>query len=306
MIGGAKKESRLRVLHYQHMGVGVILSEALRKLGVDSRVVATSAHPFGFDPDYLMGQGEASGLWKALGAWRLRGYQVLHNHDTRVPRSAALAFAGRLVQHYHSSTAEEVGHPAASLVSLPGLLRSMPSAQWMPLPSRTQMFRPDLLEPHDLVRVGFSGQATDPTKPQLIPSDQVTEAVRDAHGRAEAAPLAGVVAQDAMPSYYAGIDIWVDRFGCGFYGFSAIEAAAMGIPVIAEIGDFERELVPSCPFIVPASRAEVAAVVAELITDGEARRELGARARQFVVEVHDRLLVARRCLDVYEKVLAGG
>ena len=49
--------------------------------------------------------------------------------------------------------------------------------------------------------------------------------------------------------YWKHIDVWVDRFGLDFYGFSSVEAAACGIPIVCQIGEKELGLVPKCPFI---------------------------------------------------------
>jgi hypothetical protein len=295
----------VRVLHYQHNGVGVILSEAMRELGIDSRVVATAPHPFGFQEDELLPdrRGVARAL-RTLDWLRLSGYDVFHCHDTEIPRTVQRLYRGKIVQHYH---APSVATPAAgadlSFTSLPGVIRQISDAEWIPLPCRTRTFSPELRRPDSRFRIGYSAQTLDPKKTPLIPFDEIASAVAELGDSAEAVPLAGVSHVSQMPAYYAGIDVWVDRFGAGFYGFAAIEAAAMGIPVVTEIGDFEKQFVPECPF-VSIGRGEVTRTIVELAFSA-ARDELGMAGRTFVEQVHDSRRVAELCLKHYRKLPRG-
>lgn len=296
----------MKVLHFQHNGVGVILAEAQRELGVESRVLATAPHPFGFQEDFLLPErtGPAR-LLRVLDWQRYRGYDVFHNHDVRVPRTARRMWEGRIVQHYHDpKTTSPTPGADLSLVSLPGILKAVPDAEWMPLPARTQDFRPEARQSGAVVRVGFSAQTLDASKTPLIPIAEIEEAVRRSGGRAVLAPLAGVSHHSEMPAYYASIDVWVDRIGCGFYGFASVEAAAMGLPVVTQIGDFEREFVPACPF-VSVDRAGVADAVGDLVADGGLRERLGRESRDFVCRVHDARVVAQACLDRYRTLPKG-
>ena len=49
--------------------------------------------------------------------------------------------------------------------------------------------------------------------------------------------------------YWKKIDIWLDRFHLGFYGFTAPEAASCGIPVLCDIEEDMEQYVPNCPFL---------------------------------------------------------
>jgi hypothetical protein len=296
----------MKVLHFQHNGVGVILAEAQRGLGVESRVLATAPHPFGFREDFLLPhrRGPAR-ILRVLDWRRYFDYDVFHCHDERVPRTARRHWAGSIVQHYHDpKTTGPVEGADMSFVSLPGILHAIPDGIWIPLPARSRTFTPELRSPHDKVRIGFSAQTLDPTKSPLIPMAEILSAVERSGGTAEAAPIEGVADHADMPAYYAGIDIWVDRIGCGFYGFATVEAAAMGLPVVTEIGAFEAAFVPGCPF-VSTDRAGVTDALLSLIGDEAARKELGDASRTFAVAVHDADLVAARCLEEYDRLLKG-
>jgi hypothetical protein len=296
----------MKVLHFQHNGVGVILSEAMNRLGTESLVLATAPHPFGFHEDALL--PHRTGLARPLRVldWRKYfGYDIFHNHDSRIPRTAAAHWKGRAIQHYHSPKTEgPVPGAAASFVSLPGISRVVPDSVWIPLPVFTDMYTPDKRESHDVVRVGYCAQDIDPSKPQLIPVEEINRAVARCGSSAEVYPLTGLMDHDDMIDYYAKIDVWVDRVGCDFYGFSAVEVASMGIPVVTQVGEFERDYVPTCPFVT-VERAEVEDALVDLITDVPRRLELGVKAREFAVETHDALRVAEKCLAEYTRLLEG-
>ncbi len=296
----------MKILHFQHNGVGVILSAAMNQLGVESMVLATSPHPFGFKEDALL--PHRTGLARPLRVLDWREYfdfDIFHNHDARIPRTAAAHWKGRTIQHYHSpKTTEPAAGAAASFVSLPGIGKVVPDSTWIPLPVFTDVYTPDRRDEHESVRVGYCAQDTDPSKPQMIPVEAVTKAVAQTGGRAELVPLTGLMDHDDMIDYYARLDIWVDRVGCDFYGFSTVEVASMGIPVVTQIGDYEREFVPSCPFVTVEWDGVEAALV-DLIHDDDKRRELGRRAREFAVDTHDARLVSKICIDEYRRLLEG-
>lgn len=296
----------MKILHFQHNGVGVILSAAMNRLGTESTVLATSPHPFGFKEDALL--PHRTGLARPLRAldWRAYfDYDVFHNHDTRIPRTAAAHWKGLTVQHYHSpKTSEPVRGASASFVSLPGIGKVVPNSTWIPLPVFTDIYTPDRRHAHDTVRVGYCAQDTDPSKPRMIPADAIGRAVARAGKRAELVPLVGLMNHDDMVDYYAQIDVWVDRVGCDFYGFSTVEVAAMGIPVVTQIGDYEREYVPSCPFVT-VEWEDVEAALTDLIHDDAKRLALGRQAREFAVETHDALRVSEICIAEYRRLLGG-
>lgn len=296
----------MKILHYQHNGVGVILAAAQRELGFESRVLSTASHPFGFAEDFVLPQRRRREWLQAQLDWRpYYSYDVFHNHDTAVPKQAARRWRKAIVQHYHDpNTVAPYNDAPLAFLSLPGIKKVVPQGIWIPLPSKTDVFTPATRRPDERVRVGFSGQTIDPKKGAMIPKDQVLAAVARAGGKAVPCPLEGLHDHAQMIEYYNGIDIWVDRMGCDFYGFAAVEVAAMGIPVITQIGEYEREFVPGCPFI-SAGWDTVESAVYELIMDDDARADRGARARDFAVAVHDARKVALECTRHYRDLLEG-
>jgi hypothetical protein len=186
-------------------------------------------------------------------------------------------------------------------VSLPSVIKAVPNATWLPIPVDTDTFSPERRVPHQGVRIGYSAQSLDRSKQKFIPTREIDNALSRLTG-AEAFPLLDIIQHERMNDYYGKIDLWVDRVGHGFYGFAAVEAAAMGIPVITQIGEDEKTFVPDCPF-VDVDRTGVTAAIVSLVENETLREALGAKAREFTVDVHDSKKVARRCLNLYESIM---
>jgi len=293
----------MKVLHYHNVGVGVILTQSLRQLGVESYVLSVAPHPFGFKEDFLLPKRRK--LLKPLRYFdwrRFYGFDILHSHRPgRLPSFVLRHWKGRFIQHYHDPnlTSHLYSDDVPSFVSFPGLLDIIPNSQWIPLPVDTAKFSPEKLKQHKGVNVGYCAQQLDPIKQPFIPIGEIKSAISKVSGVFDR-PLAGIVNHRDMENYYASIDIWVDRIGLGFYGFSAIEAAAMGIPVITQIDESASAYVPDCPFLNSASKQHVEKNIIKLVEDRALRRKLGAQARDYVIKTHDSLICAKKCLEKYQ------
>lgn len=328
----------MRILHYQHMGAGVIIASAQRKLGHESRVLATSPHPFGFKEDYLLTaetRNQSTGKYSTakrilptpartiirkilryktsehvVDLWKpyYDNYDILHSHDNNpLPSAVRKHWKGRMIQHYHSAiTTKPIYSDIPSFVSVPTILRKIPDATWIPLPVETEVYAPSFRykRGEGPIRVGYCNQSIDPTKTPYIPRREIEVAIDKTNRKATACPLTGIIPHEEMPQYYANIDIWVDRVGLGFYGFAAVEAAACGIPVITHIDeDIRRKHVRNCPFITVDRNLGVGDAIVRLVQDKELRDQLGKKNREYVAEVHDSITVARQCVRRYEQML---
>jgi hypothetical protein len=287
--------------------VGVIISKSLQRIGVHSRVLSSAPHPFGFKEDFLFHRHRFR-TWRVIrrrSEWKkYYDFDILHSHDAlRLPENVLVRWRGKLIQHYHDPKTTSSLYPAdvPSLVSLPTILKAVPNATWLPIPVDTDVFSPQKRIPHNCVRVGYCAQSLDPSKQRFIPSREIDSALNRL-SRAEVLPLSDIIQHEQMTDYYGKIDVWVDRVGHGFYGFAAVEAAAMGIPVITQIGEYEKAFVPDCPFI-SVDRTDVAAAIVSLAEDTTLREALGERARKYAVDVHDSTKVAGRCLEFYESLM---
>ena len=108
---------------------------------------------------------------------------------------------------------------------------------------------------------------------------------------------------------YARADLVVDQLLLGWYGGVAVEAMALGIPVLAYLRDDDLSVLPAeMRTELPVIRAEpttIYGVLKELLT---ARRgalpELGARGREYVMRWHDPRRIAQKVVGDYESALA--
>jgi hypothetical protein len=103
---------------------------------------------------------------------------------------------------------------------------------------------------------------------------------------------------------YRRADLVVDQLLVGWYGGVAVEAMALGRPVVAYLAPDCLEAIPRAMRqelpIVSATPDTVGRVLAELIGSPGRRRMLGARGREFVRRWHDPLKIARAMLRLYE------
>jgi glycosyltransferase involved in cell wall biosynthesis len=105
---------------------------------------------------------------------------------------------------------------------------------------------------------------------------------------------------------YARADIVVDQLTAGWHGVFALEAMALGKPVVGYLKPdaVERSAeafgirVP----IVPATADTLVDALQPLVEDAGRRRELGAAGRVYVEQVHDIDRIADRLLDIYAQL----
>jgi hypothetical protein len=298
----------LKILHYQHNGVGVVLSEAMNQLGQTSRVVATNEHPMGFREDYLLRAYFRPRRLATRLAWiRFYWYDIFHSHDSvPPPRYVMKRYKGRFVQHYHwHDMRAQICEADLNFVANPGLTNMFPNAKWVPYPVDTERFAEKPLNDSKTLRVGYNAQSLDTYKRKYIPIAEL-ESIR--HKSVELRPILDMVPNTKMREYYSTIDVWVDRIGLDFYGFATVEAAAMGIPIITQISPSNLQAINSasvqpCPFIVVQSRSEVPTAVIKLLHNSKFRQEAGQKARTYVVNTHDMFNVARKCISWYSELL---
>ena len=105
---------------------------------------------------------------------------------------------------------------------------------------------------------------------------------------------------------YRDADIVVDQLNAGWYGLFAIEAMALGKPVVTFLHDeavrrTEEAFGVRVP-IVSATAETLRETLRPLVADAARRRELGAASRAYVERVHDVERVADRLLDLYGRL----
>jgi glycosyltransferase involved in cell wall biosynthesis len=111
---------------------------------------------------------------------------------------------------------------------------------------------------------------------------------------------------DEARERYARADIVVDQLNAGWHGVFALEAMALGKPVVSHMKPdvVERsaaEFGVEVP-IVPASAETLANALRPLVEDVTVRRRIGAESRAYVEQVHDIDRVADRLLSIYRSL----
>jgi glycosyltransferase involved in cell wall biosynthesis len=105
---------------------------------------------------------------------------------------------------------------------------------------------------------------------------------------------------------YEAADIVVDQLNAGWYGLFAIEAMALGKPVVTFLHDdalarTEEALGTRVP-VVSATAETLVEQLRPLVEDAERRRRIGADSRAYAERVHDADRVADRLLEIYARL----
>jgi len=111
------------------------------------------------------------------------------------------------------------------------------------------------------------------------------------------------VQHDEACERYARADIVVDQLNAGWHGVFALEAMALGKPVVGhlkpDVVERSAEAFGVRVPIVPATAETLVDALRPLVEDAGLRRELGAAGRAYVERVHDIDRIADRLLDIY-------
>jgi Glycosyl transferases group 1 len=108
---------------------------------------------------------------------------------------------------------------------------------------------------------------------------------------------------DEARRHYERADIVVDQLNAGWYGIFALEAMALGKPVLSylrpeAVQETERALGVGVP-VVPITKETLRDRIAELAASPDDRRRIGEASRSYVENVHDADAGADRLLEIY-------
>jgi glycosyltransferase involved in cell wall biosynthesis len=308
----------LRVVHCPVNTAGIPWTNVLaqRARGVDAQLVVFNRyrlHPEA-DRSLELPQGLARRQlrqWAAL-AQLLPRTDVFHFYFglTLVPRSLQFpvlrALRKKAVLHYLGSdirgkSRDELAWGRRADVQIVG---SYDAARWVP---EAEVIPPGI----DLTRVA-PAPPTDRTRPLIVhaPSSRRrkgTEHVLAAVDGLEAdLELVEGLRHDEAFERYRRADIVVDQLNAGWYGIFAIEAMALGKPVVTFLHEeavrrTEAELGVEVP-LVSATAETLRERLRGLIDVPGERRRIGAASRAYVERVHDLEQVTDRLLDLYARL----
>jgi glycosyltransferase involved in cell wall biosynthesis len=287
--------------------------QALRARGIDARLVVFNRYRLHPEADldlqrsggFLRQQGTQ---WRAF-ARLARDTDIFHFYFglTLLPKSVQFpllrALGKRSVMHFLGSDIR--GRPSDELKwarrASATVIGSYDAARWLP-------------EAH-VIPPGIDVAAIEPAPPSdsehpvvlHAPSSRSRKGTEEVVAAAELLGLnlelvEGVDHRAAFERYRAA-DLVVDQLNAGWYGMFAIEAMALGKPVVAFLHEeatqrTEEAFGLKLP-IVHATKETLAEVLRELVASPEELRRIGAASRAYVERVHDLSVVGERLLDLY-------
>jgi glycosyltransferase involved in cell wall biosynthesis len=314
----AERPLRVTLCPVNTAGVPWTNTQALRRRGVDARLVVFERYKLHPEADWSLNAASNSLLlsrqarqWAAL-ARLLPRTDVFHFHFalTLVPQSLQFAILRaarkKSVMHYLGSdirgkTPEQL---AAGKKADAEVVGSYDAIRWVPeaevIPPGVDLARIDPAPPSDRPRPLVVHA---PSSRRRKGTEQVIAAVEGLDADLE---LVEGLRHDEAFERYRGADIVVDQLNAGWYGLFAIEAMALGKPVVTFLHEEAvrrtEEAVGTRVPIVSATAETLREVLRPLVADAARRRALGAESRAYVERVHDLERVTDRLLDLYARL----
>jgi glycosyltransferase involved in cell wall biosynthesis len=291
-------------------------SQALRRKGVDSTLVVFQRYKLHPEADWCLDRPEGF-LRRQLVQWQallklLPGTDIFHFYFglTLVPKSLQFpilrALRKKSVYHFLGSdirgkTPHQLAYGQradAQIVGSYDAARWVPEAEVVPVGIDLSGYRPVL--------------PTDRERPLVVhaPSNRKRKGTDHVIAACKELPVdldivEGLHHNEARRRYERA-DIVVDQLNAGWYGVFAIEAMALGKPVVTFLHEeavrrTEEAFGVRVP-LVPASKETLTDALRPLVTSAEERRRIGAESRAFAERVHDMDRIADRLLDIYSRL----
>ena len=316
--GAVTKRRPLRVVHCPVNTAGVPWAnvQALRRRGVDAKLVVFNRyrlHPEA-DVDLRRPDGfvRAQLVQSRALAELLPRTDVFHFYFglTLVPKAVQFpilrALRKRSVFHFLGSdirgkSPDELRYgrrAGAQVVGSYDAVRWVPDAQVIPPGIDLGQYAP--VPPSDRARPLVVHA---PSSRQRKGTDHVVAACAELGVELEV--VEGLPHEQARRRYEAA-DIVVDQLNAGWYGLFAIEAMALGKPVVTYLHDeavrrTEQAFDVRLP-LVRATKETLTDALWPLVESPSGRRLVGAESRRYVERVHDLERVADRLLDLYSRL----
>jgi glycosyltransferase involved in cell wall biosynthesis len=312
-------ERRLRVVHCPVNVAGIPWQNvlALRRKGVDARLVVFERGRLHPEADWSLERPRHGFTRRQLVQWRafarlLPQTDVFHFYFglTLVPKSLQFPLLRvarrRSVFHFLGSdirgkSPDELSYGRradAQIVGSYDALRWVPQAEVIPpgIDLRDFLVQP----PSDRARPLIVHA---PSSRQRKGTEHVIAACRELEVELE---IVEGLHHDEAKERYARADIVVDQLNAGWYGLFAIEAMALGKPVVTFLRE-EAVRRSSEAFgipvpIVSATKDTLTERLRPLVADPAERRRLGAAGRAYVERIHDADRGAEQLLELYARL----
>lgn len=303
----------MKIIHLGNVGVSTVLSKSLCQLGHQSLVFTERPHPFGFKEDIVIFPDKIPSHFKTimvmLELLKLRNVDVFHMHGLhRSIYFRKLKYSkAKKVFHNHSFFKDESPPPdglfQAYFVSMPTKLKLIKNSIWIPLPVDTSSMKKIIKNDQEII-IGIGSGSADPAKEKFLMKNLIFKVVKDLqnHGKKIAIKELSGYTQQNIREYWDTVDIWIDRFNTGFYGWSTVEAASCSIPVLCQISEDVEQYIPECPFLRTEPTEKNIKSNLEYLLSNSNRESIGEKNREYVINRHDSIKVARLCLEEYSKI----
>jgi len=310
---------QLRVVHcpVNFAGIGWTNVQALRRTGVDARLVVFNTHPAHPEADVDLRLPDGP-LWRRQAtqfralAKLLPTTDVFHFYFglTLVPKRLQFpilkAARKKSVFHFVGSdirgkSSDELAYGRladAQIIGAYDAARWVPEAEVVPPGIDLRPIQPVPPRTNGPLRVAHGALSR-----RRKGSDLIVAACAELGLELD---LIENVRHDEVGPRLAQADIVVDQLNSGWYGLFAIEAMAYGKPVVGYIHD-EAAARTAAAFgaevpIVRTTKKTLAADLRTLVASGEERRARGAASRAYVEHVHDADKMADRLIDIYSRL----
>jgi hypothetical protein len=321
----------LNIIHIGNYGVGTGITAGLKKLGHNSKVLVPMPHPFGFKEDIILFPNKIPAHFKTIKIIKtflflsLGDVNIFHEHMLTSPLYNVLRLrnpnAKRVYHYQFSPTQQDEANLkeiilrierkcnkcySAKFVVYPMDLEVLKNSVWIPLPvdTETKKITEPKLEKNEVI-LGVGSDFYDKTKTKFLRMDLVHKAIENLENKGykiKTLEFKGYK-HDNVLEYWKKIDIWLDRFHLGFYGFTAPEAASCSIPILCEIDERGEPFVPECPFLRTKPTVESIQSNLEYLLSYSNREHVGRKCRDYVIQKHDIVKVAQKCVTEYKRIL---
>jgi O-antigen/teichoic acid export membrane protein/glycosyltransferase involved in cell wall biosynthesis len=317
-LSHGKDGKPLRVVHCPVNTAGVPWQnvEALRRHGVDAKLVVFERYRLHPEADWSLDR-EGGLVRRQLAQWKaflqlLPKTDVFHFYFglTFIPKSFQFPilrlFRKKSVLHFMGSdirgrSPEELSYTNSADAQIVGsydAIRWVPDAHVVPPGIDLRVFRPVATSHRERPLVVHA-----PSNRARKGTEHVIAACRELDVELEI--VEGLHHAEARRRYERA-DIVVDQLNAGWYGLFAIEAMALGKPVVTSLHEDAVERTEAAfgvriP-IVHASKETLVEVLRPLVESPAERARIGAESRAYVERVHDGDRNADRLLQIYDEI----
>jgi len=291
--------------------------QALRRKGVDAKLVVFERYKLHPEADVDLGLEGRGLLARQLRQWRafaglLPATDVFHFYFgvTLVPKSLQfpLLRAARKRSVYHFLGSDIRGKSPAELAyaqrARARIVGSYDAMRWVP--------DANVVPPGIDLRDFEPTSPSDRARPLVVhaPSSRGRKGTEHVIAACEQLPVDLEIVEglhhDEARERYRAADIVVDQLNAGWYGLFAIEAMALGKPILTFLHDeavrrTEDAFGVPVP-IVGTTKETLVEDLRPLVESPEERRRVGLASRAYVERVHDIEQVADRLLDIYARL----